>query len=56
MTEIDTLDTCIRQMLELHFPRDTIVNILRFSGHSNPEQLVSDVEDEPIRRAIRNIA
>lgn len=51
----ETVTECIRQLFQMHFPRSTIVNILRAAGHQNAEQLVTDVEDETVKVAVLKI-
>ena len=52
----ETVCECVRQLLEMRFPRSSVVNILKAAGHQNAEQIVSDVEDETVRTAVIKLA
>lgn len=52
----ETVFECVRQMLQLCFSRNTIISILKWSGHEDAEQIVSNIEDETVRIAVQKIA
>jgi len=52
VTDVSTLRNVTVEMFRLHFPRSTVLNLLRLTLGDSAEAFLSDVEDSIVARAV----